>query len=83
LANLKVAPHYAAMALNHFSPGSTLPARRGPNADDTPGQALQSIPLIHVNDPNGLFTSDELTRVHDAVYTVVEPCVSWVSRPRS
>jgi hypothetical protein len=26
---------------------------------------------IHVNDPKGLFTSDELAHVHDAV---VEPC---------
>jgi hypothetical protein len=28
---------------------------------------LQGNPLIHVNDPSGLFTSDELPRVHDAV----------------
>jgi hypothetical protein len=35
---------------------------------------LQSNPLIHVTDPDGLFTSDELTRVHDAVHAVVEPC---------
>jgi hypothetical protein len=39
----------------------------GPNADDTPRQLLPSNPLIHVNEPNGLFTSDELTRVRDAV----------------
>jgi len=39
---------------------------------------LQTNPLIHVNDPNGLFTSDELTRVHDAVDAVVEPCGGWV-----
>jgi hypothetical protein len=32
-------------------------------ADDTPGQLSQTNPPIHVNDPNGLFTSDELTRV--------------------
>jgi hypothetical protein len=36
-----------------------------PVADNTPGQLLQCNPLIHVNDLNGLFTSDELTRVHD------------------
>jgi hypothetical protein len=34
---------------------------------------LQSYPLIHVNDPTGLFTSDDLTRVDDAVAAVVEP----------
>ena len=44
------------------------------NADNTPGRLLQSNPLIHVNDINGLFTSDELTRVHDAVDAAVEPC---------
>jgi hypothetical protein len=53
------------------SPRSALPTRLEPNADDTPSQLLHSNPLIHVNDPNGLFTSDELTRVHDAV---VGPC---------
>ena len=41
-----------------------------------PGLLLQSNPLIRVNDPNGLFTSDELTRVHDAV---VELCGGWVT----
>jgi hypothetical protein len=35
---------------------------------------LQTNLLIHVNDPNGLFTPDELARVHDVVDAVVEPC---------
>jgi len=34
---------------------------------------LQINPLIPVQDPNGLFTSDELIPVRDAVDGVVEP----------
>ena len=43
------------------------------NADDTWGQFLKRDPLIQDCDPNGLFTSEELTRVRDAVDAVVEP----------
>jgi hypothetical protein len=46
---------------------------------DTPGQLLQTNPLIQVNDPNGLFATDELTRVHAAVDAVVEACGGWVT----
>ena len=53
-----------------------------PNAIYTPGHLLQTNPLIHVNDPNGLFTSDESTRVHDEVDAVVESCGACFSRPR-
>ena len=55
------------------------------DADRTPRQFLQCDPLIHVNDPNGLFTSDDLTRVHGAVDAVVEPCGGrgvWQTKPR-
>jgi hypothetical protein len=51
-----------------------LPTPLEPNADDTPGQHLQTNPPIHVKDANGLFTSDELTSVQDAVDVVAEPC---------
>jgi hypothetical protein len=34
---------------------------------------MQGNPLIRVNDSNSVLTSDELTRVHDAVDAVVEP----------
>jgi hypothetical protein len=40
---------------------------------------LPSDPLINVNDLNGLFTFDELTRVHGDVDALVEPCFGWVT----
>jgi len=56
---------------------STLATRPATIANDTPGQLLQSNSLLHVNDPNGLFMSDEVTRVHDAVSAVVGVKRNW------
>jgi hypothetical protein len=43
---------------------------------DTAGQLLAGDLLVHVNDPTGLFTSNELARIQDAVTALdaaVEP----------
>jgi hypothetical protein len=46
------------------------------SAGSTPGELVAGDVLIYINDPNGLFTSDELARIQDAVNSVdalVEP----------